>query len=209
MSHSIPTSGPLPQFTLRQLALAATLIDTALQTKGYLFDKVGQLDPAFDQGWVETVLRRALIGSAVDEGGLPVDVMQLGGREIILTEGQVQRCFRIRSARRDALGRLVVLASNDSLLSKPDVGIQGRLFGPPVASRTEQWVLAYIYDPAVQALKEIVAALPVGFANGRPGRLKLAHEVVIPVPVFEPPPFKGLDEDLELPGEDDLDERAG
>lgn len=208
MSH-IAISDPIPPTTLRQLQAVVSLIDETLQEKGYLLMKVGQVDVAFDQGWIESALRRAMIGTAIDDGGWMTEAKQLGGREIIVIEGRVQRSFRLRSARRDSLGRLVVVASNDSLLAAPEVGVQESLFGPPPVERSEQWVLAYVLDPVIGCLKEAVAARPVDFASGRPGRLKFAHEIPVSPAAFEPPPFRVSDEDLELPDEGDSGHLAG
>jgi hypothetical protein len=199
----------LPPITVRQLRAVVSVIDETLQEKGYLLAKVGQVDAAFEQAWIESALRRAMIGAAIDEGGWTVEAKQLGGREIIVIERRVQRCFRLRSGRRDSSGRLAVVASNDSLLSTSDVGLQPTLFGPRPAERSEQWVLAYVINPTTGGLLEAVAARPTGFANGRPGRLRFDHEFQIQPSEYEPPSFRGLDEDLEIPGERELGSSTG
>lgn len=210
MSHTMTTPAePIPIRSLRQLQAVAMLLDDVLQSQGHLVEKVGDLEPSFDQTWIESVLRRALLGAAVETGPWQVQSMQFGGREILITEAGVERRFRLRSAFRDASGRLVVTAGSESILSRQNEVLQGVLFGPPPVVRSEQWVLAYVIDRQTKTLAEVVAAKPFDFANGKPGRLRFSEEIAITFASPEPRPFRGQEDDLELPDVGDRNVAAG
>ncbi|MDP9421145.1 MAG: hypothetical protein M3P53_13570 [Actinomycetota bacterium] len=165
---------------------------------------------AFDVGWIEAGLTRALICStACLLGGQRFRVHDLGngGVELVHVYDDVERRFRIRRASRNAYGALRVVVNSESILTGAAREVEATLFDEPVSipSTHEQWVLAYLLHPGTRTFVEVKAGRVVGLLTDRsPYRLKLADVVDIPFLALPPSNFPGSrDDDLDLGDEDE------
>lgn len=196
----------LPVDVQARFAQVASGLDAGLQDGVHTIPSAMAVDPiAYDHGWVESELLRAKIGAILDDvvdGTRSVGIVGRGrgSREVVIDHEGVRRLFRVKRATRDRYGDLKVLASSDSVLTRPTVPPRPDpdLFGLVEEIHTcEQWIMAYevAHDPI--RLETITLARPIGFVSGMPGRLRLANE--IPMTLYTPPPPRfdpGDEEDL-------------
>ena len=210
MSHALPD--PV-QSHLHELVVG---IEDRLQADSHLVSRVTESNKAWDVGWIEGGLIRAVIAdSARPLVGRQFELVNLGngGIEVINVHGGIERRFRFRKARRDALGRLVVTSNTDSIMTRiaRDPNLFDDASNLPDVDHVEQWVIAYRVHPITRTFYEVNAGLVDGFLNRRPPyRLKLINVAAIPHIASLPPDFKPKNDDLDLPGEDEgRDEQAG
>jgi hypothetical protein len=208
----VMTSHPLPGPVLKTLTTFVQGLDEALQAEAHKVEQAVAVDDAFDRRYVAAVLTRSLICSIAHTlrgDALFVEELPNGGCELWNVDAAIERRFRFRRVTRDQYGLLDVRTSSDSLLAGKAREATLSLFDEPVTlpSETEQWVLAYMLEPATQTLKELSAARIIGFMNDRaPFRLKLGDVTRIALSASLPPAFQGTNDDLELPGEEDDEE---
>jgi hypothetical protein len=196
----------LPQSTLAILAEVARTVDEKLQADGYRIAQAIRADRAFDEGWIESTLLRAVVADAVSRSGATVACLPNGGREVSVVDGCVERTFRVRKASRDGRG-LKILAGSDSVFSRPAV-LEPSLFPAIRPEVRERWILAFVVDDAL-ALQEVVAARPIEFINSKPGRLRLVDEVALPIGSPPPERFEGKADDLDIPPDDETGDEDG
>lgn len=187
----------------RQLTDFVQHLDDGVAARSHNVERAVAIDDAFDRGWVDTGLTRAVIhrvATSYRARGVRVEDLGNGGAEARIAFGRVDRHFRLRRAKFDADGRLDVRVSGESFLRKR-ADIQHSLFETdPVilgTAEAEQWVLAYTVEPTTRTLLDVFAAYPTGYANAKsPYRLILDHVVRIPL-ATPPSTFRGRsDEDL-------------
>lgn len=191
---------PLPPGVYESLVQVAQAVDQRLQATGFRIPVATGVDDAFDEGWVESVLLRALMGAGFNESALP-NIIDLGngGRELKILEGGRDLRFRMKYATRDRLGELRVLASSDSVLSR-GASRTGTLslFPEQYPDVIHQWLLAFVIDRETWTLEEVVAARPIGFISRAPGRLRLDSQIGIPLLAPSVRRFVADDDDLEF-----------
>jgi hypothetical protein len=178
----------------RQLDEIAFDLREAFDERGHRVDVALDADPAFGSGVSRSALMRDLVlevvGRAASRVGLACCTVNGGGRELV---GEGHR-YRVRRARRDANGSLVVTASSESSLCVEE---------EPTLFPMESWVFGWVAD-SEGLIAEVFAAKILRFEPGKPGRLVLGHAL----PLGGGSPFGGgftpSDEDLDL-GMDDED----
>lgn len=204
-------SHPLPPATRTAVQTLVCAIEDRLQAKAHTVGSAKATNPeAFDQGWVESSLSRALvIQSALAVTGVGLDCLELpnGGIEAVAIEDGVERSFRFKGSKKiDLFGRPVVMVGSDSLLNRatPNPDLFGNHLQVPPPIR-EAWVLAYRLRPALYTFDHVWAARVTGTRGKKaPLRLQLADVVPIPFDLPLPPEFRrGKDDDLGLPDEDE------
>jgi hypothetical protein len=210
-------SHPLPAPVIKRITRLVCGLEEGLQAQGHLIDRAISINPAFDQGFVESPLHRALIRSIIQSvagRGMSVEPLGNGGCELLHVHGGIERLFRVKKAQLDADGRLEVRSSTDSLLTQKAQVM--RLFDvdthEPIehAGRSEQWILAYLLNPVTRTLKRVIAGRLVDYANDHPPfRLVLGDVEEIPFSAPLPGDFKATDDDLDLPREEEGGEETG
>ncbi len=203
MSHDLPES------TSSRLTALVRGVEERLQAEGHKVGSVMAEHPAFDAKYVESPLVRALIGWSarlLAVNGLVLEVLPNGGVTVSHVHDDIERSFRLRRARRDAYGRLLVTVSSDSLLTTraKDPTLFDDEKGDSFSRGFEQWVLAYEMQPGTRTFLKVSAARVSGLVGEHsPYRLKLADVVCIPHTAPLPPNFKTDKDDLDLPDEEE------
>lgn len=201
---------PLPQPVFDNLQHAACQMEEGLQAQAHTVDQAVRTNGSFNTNWVESGLIRAVIAGLAQHVGsadLRIDDLGMGGVEVVNTYKGVERRFRMRKARRNRRGNLVVTVSSDSMLTL--IARDPTLFddeatrnAPP--PKIQQWVLAYLLIPGTHTFSEISAGRVAGLiGNQAPYRLDLADVRRIPHTVPLPPDFKPDTDDLDLGEEED------
>lgn len=199
-------SQPLPDPVLGIVHGLVCRMEEGLQAQSHTVDQAIRKNPSFDANWVESGLMRAVIaGVAYPLGGpdLRIDDLGMGGVEAVSSYEGVERRFRMRKARRNRWGELVVTVSSDSfltLVAKNPTLFDGEEQWDAPAPSIQQWVLAYMLQPGTRTFLEVSAGRVVDFLGSRPPyRLVLADQVRIPHSAPLPPDFKpATEEDLDL-----------
>lgn len=203
-------SHPLPEPVLSLLKRFVSGVEEGLQADAHKVGLAVAEHPGFDTNWVESHLIRAVIASlsrAFGGNDLSMEDLANGGVEVTNVHEGVERRFRLRRAKRDARGTLVVTTSSDSILTltAQDPTLfddEDTLSAPP--PDLEQWVIAYLLHPGTLTFAEVSVARVAGVIGDRsPYRLKLADIVRVPHAVPLPPDFTPDRDDLDLPGEDE------
>jgi hypothetical protein len=201
----------------KRLKSLACGLEEGLQEESHKVATAMAVHPAFNQGYVDSPLMRALIcniARSVAGRGISIEVLPNGGCEASIIYKGVERLFRLRKATRDADGRLDVRVSSDSLLTHRARAMQlfdDESFEPiEPAEQVEQWVLPYLIDPRTRTLKEVFAALPIDTVNEH-APFRLILQDIVQIPHTTPPPsgFRKDDDDLDLGGEEEGDEETG
>lgn len=135
--------------------------------RGHRVDAALEVDPAFGSGQSRSSLTRDLAMDAINRatsrvGDLYFQPVNGSGREIIGSEHR----YRVRRARRDSEGELIITASNESSL-----GYEEELSLFPRAL----WVFGWIVD-SDGLIAEIFIAEVLGISAGRPGRVLLGPD---------------------------------
>lgn len=180
---------------LHNLNAIATHVMEVFGARGHNVESAMRTDDAFDRGYCQSSLTRALVEDAVEEAskgvGMPRPSVPGGALELGHYDGFEERRYRVRKAKRLEDGSLHVLNHSDSGLTPapPD---------EPQFFDTKQWVFAWIPDDQNNMIQEIVAAEVVDFITGSPGRLVFGSEVSLGSPIDPfPAGFQPSDEDLE------------
>jgi hypothetical protein len=184
-----------------QLSVVASEISETLEERGGRIDVALDLDESFHEGTAKTALERSLVVTGVQRGvgrvdGLSFQRVGSGVEVIAADEDGHYHHLRVRRAKRNATGDLVVTASSTSALV---VGDESSLF------TSHLWVLAFLLDDHHQ-LREFLASLVVGFEDGKPGRLILGKTysiLTIPSVGGSPERFRTTDDDLDFPGDEE------
>jgi hypothetical protein len=177
----------------RQLDEVAFDLREAFGERGHRVDVALDADPAFGSGRSRSSLMSDLVmdvvGRAASRVGLYFQPVNGSGREII---GEEHR-YRVRRARRDAKGNIVVTVSSESSL-----GCEEELTLFPRTS----WLFGWISD-AEGLVAEVFAAEILGLEAGSPGRLILGSCLTL----GSGGPFDGrfipADEDLDFGEEEE------
>lgn len=208
MSHQ------LPRPVLGQLRQLARNMEACLQSESHRVSKaMGQSD-AFDEGYIDSCLTRALLSYTAQHSqirGLQVEKLSNGGIEVACTFDRVERRFRVRRATVDKYGVLDVRTNSDSLLTRA-ASREPQLWDTPsmFPMSFEQWVLPYLIDMRTRTIEEIWAGRVVGKVNdASPYRLVLADLVQIAPSSPTRREFTKREEDLELPEEGEQGGDAG
>jgi hypothetical protein len=196
----------LPERVQDRLAFLAQRIDEAMSSDGHTVPEALHLHVAFDHGYVESTLLRALLSDSAMLACPPemtVDQLGNGGCEVTDYEDGVERKFRFRRAERNSKGALVVRVSSDSILNGVHVERDPDLFNQEVPDTPpavrQQWVLAWRLSPATQTLHEVWAGRVIGVTGDQPPfKLVLANLTKIAHEPGLPPTFLGSDDDLDL-----------
>jgi hypothetical protein len=202
-------SHPLPEQVRLGLQYLFCAVEERLQAETHTVGLAIESNPnAFDNGWVESHLSRAVIAQAafsVDGGALHRKELPNGGVEITSRDNGIERRFRLRRATKDKYGGLIVRTSSDGILGL--AASDPTLFDDPFAvppSVVEQWVIGYVLNRVTHTFAEVSAARVVGKRGQRPPfRLKLADTIRIPHAAPLPPGFKPDQDDLDFPEEDE------
>ena len=204
----------LPPDVLTSLTYLGQEVDEALQSEAHAVGTAQSASEDYDQGWVESHLRRAHLYPSVRgvrQNAFGVEELKNGGCEIVSHCDSIERRFRWRRARLNREGRLVVTANTDSILTHAARthtlwdSLEDR---PP--STVQQWVLAYSFDRNSGGLGFLFAGWVSGTRNeNAPYILTFVDPIdQIPLAAPEPPPFRADDEDLDL-GDDEGEEEEG
>jgi hypothetical protein len=161
---SLPTDGE--RWQLDQVAF--DLCET-FSERSHHIDAALEVDPAFGSGWSRSALTHDLVvesaGRSASRVGLGFRPVNGSGREII---GERHR-YRVRRARRDAHGNLVILVSSESSLAVEE---------EPSLFPTASWVLGWVVG-ADGPVAEVFVAPILGVDSGRPGRLILGPALTL------------------------------
>jgi len=203
-------SHPLPVAVIDLLAALARQLDEGLQADGHHVGTAMGAHEAFDQRYIDTTLTRALVCSiarSTDLPGLSGAELAIGGCDVKVTHEDTIRLFRLKKATLDAAGNPIVRVNNDSILTRrakdPTLPIFEDDESLLPTALPEQWVLAYLINPATRTISQIHAGLPVGVRGQHsPFRLILAHVVRIPHAAPPPAAFPKTDDHLLLDAEE-------
>ena len=207
MSHALDPILPLLQRFVCDL-------EEGLQADSHRVGSAKDQHKGFKKNWVESDLVRALISAlahslATDD--LAVESLGNGGLELVNDHDGTERRFRVKRAKRNGLGKLIVTASSDSILTM--VIPPPSLFDEEGAAphTAEQWVLAYLLNPRTLTFHDVYAGRVIGKKRKKsPYILELADVVRIPHTVPLPPEFNPERDDLDFPDEgEEHGEQAG
>lgn len=202
----------LPAAPFEALRLLICRLEDVLEASAHTVGAAMAEHSSFDERYVESPLCRSLISDGVRKvAGDEIEVITLsnGGLELLMVHERVERRFRFKRAEKDSKGDIVVRSSSDSLLSRDTS--QPNLFdrSAPPPERSEQWVIAYFLVPGIWVFHEVFAGRVTGkIGNASPCRLELNDVVRVPHLDVLPPPFKSVEDDLELPDHDEGSEEA-
>lgn len=187
----------LPDDELRRLNHVADELREVFAERGHRVDQAMEADPAFGSGWSRAAVTRDLVvdatSAAASRIGIDFRPVNGSGREFRTLTGTVERRYRLRRARRDTDGSLVITASTDSALAVSEDSLFDQ----------EQWTFAWIPSPD-GLIDDVLVAEVVGFVEGSPGRLKLGRVIALGGGEFPTGGFEPADEDLD--GFDDLED---
>lgn len=203
----------LPQPVFDQLSLLTRGLDEGLQADGHFVSKAIEVTKAFDQNWIDSALRRGVLGFVAAEVAqlhdIPYATLANGGFEAKIIHDGITRSFRLRQARLTNRTMLKVTSSTDSLLTKKARGTNRSFFDDNVESVSDDefWILAYLMDGPTRTLKNVYAAFPNGTIGDKaPYTLTFDDVVPIPLAVPTPPSFPESDDDLHLGDDEGEDE---
>lgn len=163
-----------------------------VEARGHRVEQALSLDPAFGTGTSRGALHRELVVDSVarsaSQNGVFFEWGRGGACELVTSDGETIRRYRLRRARRSKDGELIVTASEESSLVAE---------GEDVLMAEEQWVFAWILD-SNGLIAEVLVAEVIGYLDGRPGRLMLGR--TIPLGTSDPLGPRGF-----VPTEEELD----
>jgi hypothetical protein len=170
----------------------------AFSERGHRVDVALDADPAFGSGRSRSSLMSDLVMEAVSRSASKIGIyfqsVNGTGRELV---GEKHR-YRIRRAKRDISGKVVITVSSESSLALEE---------EPTLFPMRNWIFGWITN-AEGLIAEVLAAEIFGILPGSPGRLVLGDVLAL----GSGGPFDGgfipVDEDLDL-GLDDEDEEDG
>jgi hypothetical protein len=191
----------LPDPVMDKLRYVVRELDEGLQAGTHKVSQAIAVDSAFNEGYVDSNLTRALVCSIIRSvPGVSVEELSNGGCELGISHKGIERRFRLRRAERDSRNFLVVKVSSDSFLAQkvrnPTLFDQEPM---EVIETNELWVLAYLMNRPTRTLLEVFAARPTGLLGDEPPyKLEFGAMVEIPISAPIPPRFRQEDEDLDL-----------
>jgi hypothetical protein len=147
----------------------ADTLREAFSERGYRVDAALALDPSFGSGNSRSWLMRDLVIGAISRTASQLGVyfqpVNGSGRELI---GARHR-YRIRRARRNSFGNVVITVSTESTLGADE---------PPTLFPMENWIFGWIAD-AEGLIAEVIAAEVRGVVPGTPGKLTLGEIITL------------------------------
>jgi hypothetical protein len=172
-----------------RLDFIADELREAFSERGHRVDVALEADPAFGSGRSRSSLMNDLVIDAVSRsagkvGGVYFQPVNSSGRELM----GVRHRYRIRRAKRDAEGDLIIEVSSDSSLGLEE---------EPTLFPIESWIFGWVSN-AEGLIAEVIAAEVLGVRPGSPGRLILGS--VLPLGSGGPMGggFIPVDEELDL-----------
>jgi len=172
-----------------RLDFIADELREAFSERGHRVDVALEADPAFGSGRSRSSLMNDLVIDAVSRsagkvGGVYFQPVNGSGRELM----GVRHRYRIRRAKRDAEGDLIIEVSSDSSLGLEE---------EPTLFPIESWIFGWVSN-AEGLIAEVIAAEVLGVRPGSPGRLILGS--VLPLGSGGPMGggFIPVDEELDL-----------
>jgi hypothetical protein len=184
-----------------RLDFIAAELREAFSERGYRVDVALEADEAFGSGSSRSSLMRDLVMDAVSRSASRVGDIYFrpvngAGRELV---GARHR-YRIRRAKRDAEGNLIVEVSSESTLVLEE---ESTLFS------VENWIFGWVSN-AEGLIAEVIAAKVLGVHPGSPGRLILGDVLTLGSGGPTGGGFTPADEDLDLGlGEEDEGGESG
>ena len=152
-----------------RLNFIADELREAYNERGHRVDVALEADESFGSGRSRASLMNDLVldvvsRSASEIGDIGYEPVNGPGRELV---GEQHR-YRIRKAKRDSAGKLVVEVSSDSALGAEE---------EPTLFPKENWV--FVWVPSEGLIGEVIAAKVLGVRPGSPGRLVLGNEIAL------------------------------
>jgi hypothetical protein len=184
-----------------RLDFIAAELREAFSERGYRVDVALEADEAFGSGSSRSSLMRDLVMDAVSRsasraGDIYFRPVNGAGRELV---GARHR-YRIRRAKRDAEGNLIVEVSSESTLALEE---------EPALFSMENWIFGWVSN-AEGLIAEVIAAEVLGVHPGSPGRLILGDVLTLGSGGPTGGGFTPADEDLDLGlGEEDEGGESG
>lgn len=157
--------------------------------RGHRVDVAMEADPAFGSGWSRSAVTRDLVLDAVSGAasrtGLDFRPVNGSGRELRSFSGATDRRYRVRRARRQTDGTLIISASAESALATSEDSLLD----------VEQWAFAWISSSS-GLIEEVLIAEVLGVAEGRPGHLVLGRTIGLDGSDMPSAGFRPADEGL-------------
>src|SRR5690348_4533655 len=184
-----------------RLDFIADELREAFSERGHRVDVALEADPAFGSGTSRGSLMRDLVMDTISRsagtvGGIYFQPVNGPGRELV---GERHR-YRIRRAKRDAEGSLVIEVSSESSLVLEE---------EPALYSIENWVFGWLAN-AEGLIAEVIAAEVLGVRPGSPGRLILGDVLALGAGGPVGGGFTPAEEDLDLGlGEEDEGGESG
>ncbi|HEX2040909.1 MAG TPA: hypothetical protein VHF47_14390 [Acidimicrobiales bacterium] len=203
----------LPPAVLSPLTSLLQAMEEGLQAESHRVSRALDVHSAFNRGFVDSTLTRALLSSLGENAtaGTTITFVDLsnGGCEFVIVDSGRERRFRLKSAGRYRNGGLRVTVNSDSFLTHE---VREReLWDDPAEEQpgtVEQWVLAYRMNPMTRTFLDVWAALPIGLiGETSPYRLAFGPVIEITLTPPVPPPFQRDEDDLDF-DDDEGDEQG-
>ena len=177
----------------RRLDEIAFDLHETFSERGHRVDVALEADPSFGSGRSRSSLMSDLVLDSVSRSASRIGVyfqpINGSGRELL---GERHR-YRVRRAKRDSKGDLVVTVSSESSLGFDE---------EPTLFPMESWVFGWISD-AEGLIAEVFVAEIRGILPGTPGRLVLGDALPLGSDGSPDGGFTPTDEDLDLGVEDE------